>query len=86
MGDKPALMSGKDCEQMGLVKIHADEVYTTQGLHLPLQKPDVTKQFQDIYEGISCLQPPVSFKTDDKVTPIQMPIHRVPISKRQKEN
>jgi len=50
-----------------------------------LQKPDVTKQFQDIFEGIGCLQPPVSFKTDDKVTPIQMPIHRVPISKRQKE-
>jgi len=76
MGNKPALMSGNDCEQMGLVKIHADEVYTTQGLHLPLQKPDVTKQFQDIFKGIGRLQPPVSFKTDDTVTPIQMPIHR----------
>ena len=30
MGQKPALLSGKDCEKMGLIKIHADEVYSLQ--------------------------------------------------------
>ena len=86
MGNKPALLSGRDCESMGIITIDTNEVYTTQTLNSPLKKTDITGHFADVFKGIGCLQPPVSFKTNDKVTPVQMPIHRVPIiSKRQKE-
>ena len=113
MGNKPALLSGKDCEKMGLINIHADEVYsldpknlkdspgiqgkakvdTVPSVHMnknfppkrPLNKNDILTHFSENFSGIGCLQPPVSFVTKPNITPIQMPVHRVPVSKRAKE-
>ena len=51
----------------------------------PLSKDDIINHYKNNFEGIGKLGPPVKFKTKPDVTPIQMPIHRVPISKRLKE-
>ena len=108
MENKPALLSGKDCERMGLIKVHADEVHSLKHQNSPpqsrvvnqnederpikrvflskrpLEKSDITTHAEN-FSGIGCLKPPVSFTTRPEVTPVQMPIHRVPISKRAKE-
>ena len=139
MGSKPALLSGEDCEKMGIVKIDADEVVhavettdaneasvetqqtepeivtatsqTTRDKRIrfplrrpllrnrtaipnkkprlpttrPLEKQDILKQYASNFEGVGTLGPPVKFKCKPGVTPVQMPIHRVPITKRLKE-
>ena len=159
MKNKPALLSGEDCENMGIVKIKADEVHAVNDKELkpddivaktaetqpaeiipsddnkescvenksvagerkvkitndsksrfPLRRPlqkdrdrmpkrvkfnmptnralnkeDITKHFKGNFEGIGKLGPPVKLKLKPNVTPVQMPIHRVPISKRLKE-
>ena len=109
MENKPGLLSGKDCERMGLIKVHADEVHSLQHENSPpesravnqnederpikrvflskrpLEKSDITTHYAENFSGIGYLKPPVSFTTKPEVTPVQMPIHRVPISKRAKE-
>ena len=35
MENKPGLLSGKDCERMGLIKVHADEVHSLQHQNSP---------------------------------------------------
>ena len=159
--DKPALLSGSDCEKLGLIEIHADEIFSlssavkhsstneldkppgyrpTQLKHNP--EPDHTKQLNNIapeetpcshpeishnntppaekpapspskpikipakrclpppgrltqdhilqqyaenFEGLGYLGPPVHFEVKSNVSPVQMPIHRVPVAKRIKE-
>ena len=151
MGDKPALLSGTDCEKLGIVKIEADEVFAVEKqkdetdkhevegnendentndhvvtpepcqpnkktkeskpnnvtrfplrrlpvqsrvvapkhkplpTNRPLTKDDILKRYDANFRGIGKMGPPVKFKCKENVTPIQMPIHRVPISKRLKE-
>ena len=51
----------------------------------PITKEDVLSHYAESFTGIGCLQPPVSFTVKQDVVPIQMPIHRVPLSKREKE-
>ena len=51
----------------------------------PITKEDVLSHYAESFTGIGCLQPPVSFTVKHDVVPIQMPIHRVPLSKREKE-
>ena len=98
----------KDCEWMGLIKVHAAEVHSLQHQNSPpqsravnqnederpkrvfpskrpLEKSDITTHYAKNFSRIGCLKPPVSFTTRPEVTPVQMPIHRVPISKRAKE-
>ena len=82
---------------MGLVNIHADEIHSLAPQNKPaapdvsfppkrpLQKQDILTQFAPTFSGIGCMQPPVSFRINPAVQPVQMPIHRVPISKRAKE-
>ena len=48
MENKPALLSGKDCERMGLIKVYADEVHSLQHQNNPSQSQAVerpTKKF-----------------------------------------
>ena len=49
------------------------------------KRDDITSHYSNNFSGLGCLQPPVSFKIEKNGTPIQMPSHRVPISKRLKE-
>jgi hypothetical protein len=159
MRGKPALLSGSDCEKLGLIKIEADEVFSitsevkrtdaNQPDNLPgyklthpkhtmdiarhqdveplrsrecnhlkqihyselstcnpkptpskpmmipasrrlptpgeLEKEHIMKQYPQVFDGIGKLGPPVHFKVKENVTPIQMPVHRIPVAKRQTE-
>ena len=42
-------------------------------------------EYAENFEGLGCLGPPVHFETKPDVTPVQMPIHRVPVAKRAAE-
>ena len=57
--------------------------------HLPppgrLSKEDILQEYADNFKGQGFLGPPVRFKLRDDITPIQMPVHRVPVAKREKE-
>ena len=63
------------------------QISPTRKLPVPgrLRMSDVLGQYKDVFQGLGCIGTPVTFKLDDTVTPINMPVHRVPISKRQKE-
>lgn len=50
-----------------------------------LKKDDILTEYSDCFKGIGLLGPPVHFTVNESVSPIQMPVHRIPISKRVKE-
>lgn len=50
-----------------------------------LQKDHVLDQYADTFEGLGQLGPPVHFKIDKSVQPIQMAVHRIPVLKREQE-
>ena len=50
-----------------------------------LTKEDILKKYPGNFEGLGCLGPPVHFEVKADVSPVQMPIHRVPVAKRIKE-
>ena len=50
-----------------------------------LQKEHILMEYAENFEGLGCLGPPVHFETKPDVTPVQMPIHRVPVAKRSAE-
>ena len=156
--NKPALLSGSDCEALGLITIRAHEIFSltsavkdssgkratayptsssepnpdpgdptaqangtlkgTKGHHpdqpdsdnpygdpatLSPSKPimitskrrlappgqltmeDILTQYPENFKGLGCLGPPVHFEVKVDVSPVQMPIHRVPVAKRIKE-
>ena len=45
-----------------------------------LGKDDILQEYSDNFNGLGCLA-----KCKDNVTPVQMPVHRVPVPKRAKE-
>lgn len=106
MGSKPALLSGRDSEHLGLVTICADEICSlsstvkntphqhdgspalqqaAQRTAMRLNKQDVLSRYKDTFQGIGCMEPSVHFKLKEDAHPVQMPIHRVPVTKRLKE-
>ena len=109
---KLALLSGKDCANMGIIKINADNVISLQqqekvnqiamdtsikspipkdtekksiNLTEPLTKDTLVGNYRDVFTGVACLQPLVSFNVKDDVVPIQMAIYRAPLCKKEKE-
>ena len=50
-----------------------------------LRNDEVPDQYKENFEGIGLLGPPVHFQVNDNVIPVQMPVHRVPVAKREKE-
>ena len=50
-----------------------------------LTQHDLLTQYSENFEGIGNLGPPIHFKVNTDVTPVQMPVHRVPVAKRAKE-
>ena len=95
MKGKPALLSGTDSIRLGLVQMNADEIYQVNlQKHHPnkqsLMEGKLTQQalmdtYSSVFDGLGFLGPPVSFKVNKNITPINMPVHRVPIAKREKE-
>ena len=112
MNGKPALLSGKECVNMRIIKVNSDNVCSLQqqkkdnqitmdtsikppmlkdtekkliNLTESLTKEGLIEHYRDVFTGVGCLQHLVSFKAKDDVAPVQMPIHRVPLSKREKE-
>lgn len=69
--DKPALLCGTDCETLGLVKLAADEVFSLKQRQLSssLERQDILKQYQQSFQGLGCLGPPVKFVMDPMVHP-----------------
>lgn len=50
-----------------------------------LQKKHVLDQYPDTFEGLGQLGSPVHFQIDESVQPVQMPVHRIPVAKREQE-
>ena len=50
-----------------------------------LQKENILQEYSDNFYGLGCLGPLVHFTCKENVTPVQMPVHRVPVAKREKE-
>ena len=50
-----------------------------------LRKEDILDQYTTTFEGLGQLGPPVQFQVDDRVQPVQMPVHRIPVAKRERE-
>ena len=50
-----------------------------------LKKEHILQEYAENFSGLGCLGPPVHFTTKDNMSPIQMPFHRVPVAKREKE-
>lgn len=50
-----------------------------------LEKDHVLKEYPQNFSGMGHLGPPVKFKLKEDMLPVQMPIHRVPVAKREKE-
>ena len=48
-------------------------------------KEDILQQDEDNFKGLGCLGPPVHFKLNEEVPPINMPVKRVPVIERLKE-
>ncbi len=64
------------------IKIPAERKLPPPG---QLEKHHITTQYKTTFEGLGYLGPPVSFKLDHDITPVQMPVHRIPLAKRSKE-
>ena len=53
---------------------------------LPLTKESFVRTYKtQLFDGLGYLGPPVHFELDKDITPVQMPMHRVPLSKRKEE-
>ena len=50
-----------------------------------LTKAEILKSYAAQFKGRGYLGPPVHFKLNPDVTPIQMPVHRVPLARRKQE-
>jgi len=50
-----------------------------------LTRQAILTKYEDTFKGIGCLGPTVHFKLKEDTHPVQMPIHRVPVTKRAKE-
>lgn len=78
MAGKAPLLSGEDSIKMNLLSVRPDEVYALQPQEvtsvagLPavgnLTKDCLLSVYSEVFEGLGCLQPPVSFTVNDYVT------------------
>ena len=61
------------------------KVPSNRQLPLPGQlcKEDILDQYTDTFEGFGQLGPLVHFQVDENVQPVQMPVHRIPVAKRE---
>ena len=50
-----------------------------------LKEEHILQEYAETFSGLGCLGSPVHFMTKDNMSPIQMPVHRVPVAKREKE-
>ncbi|XP_044182111.1 uncharacterized protein K02A2.6-like [Acropora millepora] len=63
------------------------KVLSKRQLPLPgqLRKEDILEQYADTFKGLGLLGPAVHFQVDENVQPVQMPVHRIPVAKRERE-
>ena len=50
-----------------------------------LTKDMVVQAYDSVFKGLGCLDPPVSFKVNNAIPLVQMPFHRRPVAKHEKE-
>ena len=95
---KPALLGLPDSSRLSLLHIDSSRV-TTQSdqqpaphlrdcdeisTSVPLTKDDMLKDYQSVFSGLGNVGKPVSFVLDPHVVPVQAPIHRIPVTKRER--
>ena len=63
------------------------KILSKRQLPLPgqLRKEDILDQYADTFKGLGQLGPPIHFQVDENVQPVQMPVHRIPVAKRERE-
>lgn len=76
--NKP-LLSAESCEQLGLIKL--DTVHSMQCLADPITEDYITTKYKDVFEGLGHIGD-ATFKTDEKVQPVQHAPRRVPVALR----
>ena len=97
MSSKPALLFGCDNERLGLLRVSSNvhSIGLNENDHgqakipdpapLPLINASFIGTYEPQFQGRGCLGPPVHFQFKPGSQPAQAPVHRVPLSKRQKE-
>ena len=97
MSSIPALLSGCDNERLGLLHVSSNvhSIELNENDHgqakipdpppLPLTSSSFIGTYGPQFQGRGCLGPPVHFQFKPSSQPAQAPVHRVPLSKRQKE-
>ena len=83
-GDNSALPKGDGLEQ-GASRPAMVPVQRKLGTPGQLTKENILEQYKDNFKGLGNLGPPVHFELRQDITPVQMPVHRVPVAKRDKE-
>lgn len=81
-------ISAKGCEtQYDTKACQPVSIPPTRRLPPPgkLTRKDILREYSTNFEGIGLMGPPVRFKLRENHIPVQMPVHRVPIAKREKE-
>ena len=82
--DNSALPKGEGLEQ-GASRPATVPVRKKLGAPGQLTKENILEQYKDNFEGLGNLGPPVHFELRQDITPVQMPVHRVPVAKHEKE-
>ena len=82
--DNSALPKGEGLEQ-GASRPATVPARKKLGAPGQLTKENILEQYKDSFEGLGNLGPPVHFELRQDIAPVQMPVHRVPVAKREKE-
>ena len=87
---KPPLLSGRDAEALGYVKMYADETNAIEE-EIPLgkmTKEDVLQHYANVFQPGrgNPLGTPMHIALDPSVTPVHAPTRRVPVAKLDRVN
>ena len=87
---KPPLLSGRDAEALGYVKMYADETNAIEE-EIPLgkmTKENVLQHYANIFKPGhgNPLETPMHIALDPSVTPVHAPTRRVPVAKLDRVN
>ena len=91
--NKPPLLSGSSCIELGIIKIKADEIHAVEtkqdctqnrNNNDTLQLKNLQKQYHDVFKGLGQIGEPASIKLNPDIRPKQLGIRRYPINKVDK--
>ena len=86
-GHKQPILGAAASQLLKLIKIQKENIFATDSLHCRpgrISKQDVLKEFVDIFSGYGKIDGLVHLEVDDKITPVRMPLRKLPIAVRDK--